>query len=139
MRISDWSSDVCSSDLGGLSGEGVEQGLALLVAQATDATGVGDADLLHRAPGLHLADTGKGLDHGEDLHLADVIVAGRLVEELSQGQRTHLELLLDLSARSASLGRLGQGLLALLGGERSEEHTSELQSLMRISYAVFCL
>src|SRR3546814_1967271 len=28
---------------------------------------------------------------------------------------------------------------ALLGTERSEEHTSELQSLMRISYAVFCL
>src|SRR3546814_4396054 len=26
-----------------------------------------------------------------------------------------------------------------IGGERSEEHTSELQSLMRISYAVFCL
>src|SRR3546814_5943357 len=26
-----------------------------------------------------------------------------------------------------------------LGGNRSEEHTSELQSLMRISYAVFCL
>src|SRR3546814_10863064 len=26
-----------------------------------------------------------------------------------------------------------------VGGERSEEHTSELQSLMRISYAVFCL
>src|SRR3546814_5136543 len=30
-------------------------------------------------------------------------------------------------------------LLAGLGGHRSEEHTSELQSLMRISYAVFCL
>src|SRR3546814_10525322 len=29
--------------------------------------------------------------------------------------------------------------VALPGGERSEEHTSELQSLMRISYAVFCL
>src|SRR3546814_1022854 len=28
---------------------------------------------------------------------------------------------------------------AILGGQRSEEHTSELQSLMRISYAVFCL
>src|SRR3546814_2407396 len=28
---------------------------------------------------------------------------------------------------------------AFLGGTRSEEHTSELQSLMRISYAVFCL
>src|SRR3546814_9157751 len=30
-------------------------------------------------------------------------------------------------------------LLAALAAERSEEHTSELQSLMRISYAVFCL
>src|SRR3546814_1265028 len=29
--------------------------------------------------------------------------------------------------------------LGMIGGERSEEHTSELQSLMRISYAVFCL
>src|SRR3546814_5871327 len=35
--------------------------------------------------------------------------------------------------RVAALGR------AILGGLRSEEHTSELQSLMRISYAVFCL
>src|SRR3546814_5200623 len=31
------------------------------------------------------------------------------------------------------------GLLVLVAGPRSEEHTSELQSLMRISYAVFCL
>src|SRR3546814_1524874 len=30
-------------------------------------------------------------------------------------------------------------LLAFIFGDRSEEHTSELQSLMRISYAVFCL
>src|SRR3546814_4509269 len=30
-------------------------------------------------------------------------------------------------------------LVVNLGGSRSEEHTSELQSLMRISYAVFCL
>src|SRR3546814_7002225 len=36
--------------------------------------------------------------------------------------------------------RLGLGLAAQhLGHQRSEEHTSELQSLMRISYAVFCL
>src|SRR3546814_5707785 len=33
----------------------------------------------------------------------------------------------------------GSRYLSLLGGTRSEEHTSELQSLMRISYAVFCL
>src|SRR3546814_5773146 len=31
------------------------------------------------------------------------------------------------------------GIATLLGAGRSEEHTSELQSLMRISYAVFCL
>src|SRR3546814_3188143 len=34
---------------------------------------------------------------------------------------------------------LGQGAVVLLISDRSEEHTSELQSLMRISYAVFCL
>src|SRR3546814_3492913 len=34
---------------------------------------------------------------------------------------------------------LGIPVWAALGNERSEEHTSELQSLMRISYAVFCL
>src|SRR3546814_8662428 len=33
----------------------------------------------------------------------------------------------------------GAVLVAWFGGRRSEEHTSELQSLMRISYAVFCL
>src|SRR3546814_10725594 len=39
-------------------------------------------------------------------------------------------------------GSDGAGIIRLLGpllGARSEEHTSELQSLMRISYAVFCL
>src|SRR3546814_6767952 len=37
------------------------------------------------------------------------------------------------------LGALDLGALRAVDGERSEEHTSELQSLMRISYAVFCL
>src|SRR3546814_3223050 len=36
-------------------------------------------------------------------------------------------------------GRIGNSHLARGGAVRSEEHTSELQSLMRISYAVFCL
>src|SRR3546814_8830406 len=36
-------------------------------------------------------------------------------------------------------GRLRRWEFMVLPGERSEEHTSELQSLMRISYAVFCL
>src|SRR3546814_2275725 len=40
--------------------------------------------------------------------------------------------------RMAGRGSLS-GLLAYGNANRSEEHTSELQSLMRISYAVFCL
>src|SRR3546814_3950670 len=36
-------------------------------------------------------------------------------------------------------GRVGEGCLRASPRTRSEEHTSELQSLMRISYAVFCL
>src|SRR3546814_1038817 len=38
-----------------------------------------------------------------------------------------------------AIARLMLGHLARREGNRSEEHTSELQSLMRISYAVFCL
>src|SRR3546814_2421354 len=43
--------------------------------------------------------------------------------------------------RGRAAGRSGHGRFAAgqLAGVRSEEHTSELQSLMRISYAVFCL
>src|SRR3546814_8573944 len=55
--------------------------------------------------------------------------------------------IVDIEAACASGGAaLRQGVLAIRSGEcdvvmvlRSEEHTSELQSLMRISYAVFCL
>src|SRR3546814_5697850 len=44
-----------------------------------------------------------------------------------------------LSARQHNDGAAGGVCFALFGCARSEEHTSELQSLMRISYAVFCL
>src|SRR3546814_6638596 len=40
---------------------------------------------------------------------------------------------------SQVVGRVGEARHPRHGGVRSEEHTSELQSLMRISYAVFCL
>src|SRR3546814_8859223 len=52
-----------------------------------------------------------------------------LVTVLLVANLTPLMVLITLIARR----------LALLVGHRSEEHTSELQSLMRISYAVFCL
>src|SRR3546814_5764851 len=93
MRISDWSSDVCSSDLLG-DAEGVEA-----LAQPA-VVGVEQAELL-------------AVRH--DL-----------------GEQQLLEGILVLQLRIVLLED-GDGLL------RSEEHTSELQSLMRISYAVFCL
>src|SRR3546814_4695421 len=53
------------------------------------------------------------------------------------GEEKKLEPKPDWQPRYPGSGRL-QGKVALITG-RSEEHTSELQSLMRISYAVFCL
>src|SRR3546814_10096773 len=53
------------------------------------------------------------------------------------GQRHAIEADLARLRVVEALGELEEGRLA--GARRSEEHTSELQSLMRISYAVFCL
>src|SRR3546814_6877614 len=67
--------------------------------------------------------------------------AGRLSLERAgaAGRGDHvrsLRLAVEAEAHDGCEGRDGSG--AVIGG-RSEEHTSELQSLMRISYAVFCL
>src|SRR3546814_7197273 len=98
MRISDWSSDVCSSDL--------------LAANA-------DAMLEWRARAME----------------ADLIVYPEL--QLIGYPPEDLVLKPALVDRANhELDRLAQ---ATADGGRSEEHTSELQSLMRISYAVFCL
>src|SRR3546814_5793331 len=105
MRISDWSSDVCSSDLG----------LARIGGEFT-ARAFRKAD--DRRVGMKrlqsLDDVGIGRDH-PSFELRRAEAARPAVEQLHR-----LDPLLDLA-------------------RRSEEHTSELQSLMRISYAVFCL
>src|SRR3546814_6016828 len=102
MRISDWSSDVCSSDL---------------VVHAQQ----------HR-PALG-GDQVRG-DRAVDA-LARVVAAGQLADGLlarQAGQHRHAEF-----GEARQLRQQRQVVV------RSEEHTSELQSLMRISYAVFCL
>src|SRR3546814_2610776 len=50
--------------------------------------------------------------------------------------RRHVQ---DIAQRYIVPGETAESALLFLPSERSEEHTSELQSLMRISYAVFCL
>src|SRR3546814_6601073 len=82
--------------------------------------------------------TGK-VDHGEE-KVAHLLLPFRL----GSGRPHFAQLLLDLVDDAAQVGpiepRAGGAFLELFGTEqRSEEHTSEIQSLMRISYAVLCL
>src|SRR3546814_3345886 len=131
MRISDWSSDVCSSDLrpckGGHDGvaDGLHQGPVVAPHDAAEISEV----IAHQVIGGGIADAavevGRAPEVGEQ-----------------QGDARHRHLV----ARAQHLVReeVAEGLQGghAVGGEgiaRSEEHTSELQSLMRISYAVFCL
>src|SRR3546814_1793180 len=101
MRISDWSSDVCSSDL--------QQRTRMRMRQIDDPL---LRDRMH-----DLEDLSNRLIR---------IVSGQMGTAAQMGLRQDSILI----ARN-----LGPAELL----ERSEEHTSELQSLMRISYAVFCL
>src|SRR3546814_2892594 len=109
MRISDWSSDVCSSDLTAEPGRDVLDADVDVVTQAHIRDGAGrDLHQVFR-PDIHV------------LTLAcDLIRLGHRPIEYLFGDR-----------HQAGLGDPGAVM-------RSEEHTSELQSPMRISYAVFC-
>src|SRR3546814_2384793 len=104
MRISDWSSDVCSSD------------------KMTSAnTPISDA---------------------KALELQRILVLQEMQDEIISWAKKRFAM---LGLAAAVLGFFGlstvlnQSLQILVTKPRSEEHTSELQSLMRISYAVFCL
>src|SRR3546814_6262983 len=124
MRISDWSSDVCSSDL--LHGDlPVEQQSQVLQPdphgrrRVVLATNVAESSVT--LPGVRtVIDSGLAreprFDPGSGFSRLDVVS----ISQASADQRA---------------GRAGR----VAAGWRSEEHTSELQSLMRIAYAVFCL
>src|SRR3546814_7504559 len=112
MRISDWSSDVCSSDLS-------ERDRCTFVER-------GGARPQHRL------DAGERNIPAAAGHVDD-IAADRARDRQRARQRAVLQ------AHPMQIGgeRAGEG--RVISGVRSEEHTSELQSLMRISDAVFCL
>src|SRR3546814_5759637 len=110
MRISDWSSDVCSSDLP----EIVEDGRA----RRRDEGNVEQ---------IGLAEPEQQRRHRQHRDRQHERPAERL-ERLQREPHAASSINDRLSARTAPAS-----------GARSEEHTSELQSLMRISYAVFCL
>src|SRR3546814_2304436 len=123
MRISDWSSDVCSSDLLALN----IQDLRLLGGVRVLGTLV-DLELL-----VHRAAEGILRQHALDGGLDDALRVA--LQRLAEGFALEIA---DVPGEAVVhlVGQLVAGDVDLL---RSEEHTSELQSLMRISYAVFCL
>src|SRR3546814_5250337 len=117
MRISDWSSDVCSSDRGmKLHAMNGQAGMAEAHDHRIIAGGVDDEfrrNVLHHK--TMVASGGKG--GGETFKKPGPVMA------YGRGLSMHQPPAHDFPAEML----------------RSEEHTSELQSLMRISYAVFCL
>src|SRR3546814_1591615 len=124
MRISDWSSDVCSSDL--------------LAGRVTEVAQLGE-----RVAGLttRLAEHEAHVESLEQKHqhAREALEHYRtsVKEQRDQEQRRHEHQVqgLQVELRQANEGLTGKNHELM----RSEEHTSELQSLMRISYAVFCL
>src|SRR3546814_1428360 len=119
MRISDWSSDVCSSDLDDAAGFGP---LRRLVDQLLEDP------RMAAAPGVAQVDGGDGVVHER--------IIAQWVGGSATGRRAPL---LHGHARGLYSKQTRGHPWRDCAGSRSEEHTSELQSLMRISYAVSCL
>src|SRR3546814_1284757 len=103
MRISDWSSDVCSSDLRPLAEQIIQADKTSLL--------VGQQEFRHQFAYLGRRRAGVALYEAVD----------QSIDRFGK-----------MRAQPPKLVREGLQ-------PRSEEHTSELQSLLRISYAVFCL
>src|SRR3546814_6732536 len=80
------------------------------------------------------------LDTGDLGYLTDgqIIITGRAKDLIIINGRNIWPQDLEWAAES-EVAALRSGDVAVFSADRSEEHTSELQSLMRISYAVFCL
>src|SRR3546814_959844 len=147
MRISDWSSDVCAADLrkpeAGEETAAIAGEVAVLKTYALD---VSDQDAVKAAVEAVEADLGPiwalvnnaGWDKpspflATDKSLWDKIIAINLYGPLF----THAAVAPRMVARGG--GRIINIASDAARVGRSEEHTSELQSLMRNSYAVFCL
>src|SRR3546814_1527095 len=135
MRISDWSSYVCSSDLMGFR---ILRGFVradFLMHEPRYDIPVAAADLHLRARSEHEEAFAVGVRF-DLLDLAEVDDR-RAMDALEIARvEPFFQILHRLAQDQAVVGGLDAHIVAR---GRSEEHTSELQSLMRTSYAVFCL
>src|SRR3546814_3978124 len=129
MRISDWSSDVCSSDLG-------RQRCVSWCSEFTVSHGPLHFLQRHVAvllPGILQLLVAQHVERPAEAP-AGAVRLDDVVDEAARGGDEGVGELLVVR-----LGALGDLLGIAAVGARYEEHTSELQSLMRTSYAVFCL
>src|SRR3546814_181455 len=152
MRISDWSSDVCSSDLRVNAAQLVPGRIAEIdVVLIGECVGRATRRTADNSAGR------RGAGINADSCAAQRAAAGRLAAGHHRQQRnsasarleqsaSHCRFLFGLARITVSRQVTGQVTdevvrLFQVGSvaTRSEEHTSELQSLMRTSYAVFCL
>src|SRR3546814_8571365 len=133
MLISDWSSDVCSSDLHELALAGAPDLRLTVGARRHDAGVRLDIGLMHRLGGVAARD--HDLGRGE----AGVGVAQDELDPLRDIRR-RFRFRRDAGGEDVVVQQRRTVRHRVLHvDDRSEEHTSELQSLMRISSAVFCL
>src|SRR3546814_8614326 len=128
MRISDWSSDVCSSDLCGTkarihSGQrSKRRQFGYLAGSSQRNSPMPSERPFDRLPHM-------GIDRRPSRDFYHSLVASK--RTIPAGTSAELPAVLFV--------RWEPWMIHPHGASRSEEHTSELQSLMRISYAVFCL
>src|SRR3546814_9538928 len=115
MRISDWSSDVCSSDLKWI------QYITSPEGQVKSANMAAYPCLIPSKKGWELL-AKKTPEEAKRQRM--LLNEPNVMDDIRSGRITYRQLPVQQS---------------LEDWNRSEEHTSELQSLMRISYAVFCL
>src|SRR3546814_6227872 len=159
MRISDWSSDVCSSDLANLHRRrGADIGARRHGGKVARIKKKGARTC---RPGTAGADIG-GDRHRRCQYVADDLPHGRIkaagcikpqdyqwctpfgsvpqsVGNVGRARRPDRAVYIKNNRRRTRLGSKQEDTREQYRNDRSEEHTSELQSLMRISYAVFCL
>src|SRR3546814_6292331 len=153
LRISDWSSDVCSSDLLVLVIRSENRNLLAVHCPAEvgnrhldgfddtrtavariDAGHIDegtDDDTIGRPTAFALRDSARRLTWDELVIWADSVADDLSAAGVRRGDRVGIWLpnCVEVVVTFLACSRAG----------RSEAHTSELQSLMRISYAVFCL
>src|SRR3546814_3404544 len=136
MRISDWSSDVCSSDLRHRRIPGVSVDAVADVVDAQPRTETRQHQAHRARCELPRTDPHLQLVRDDASHPFNLLPIAAFFGPLLLKQEAIGDALIDRFGSSALESRR----IELEGARhRSEEHTSELQSLIRNSYAVFCL